>query len=47
METITGERVDSYVIVRTDYVERVINALGGLDVTVPRAASSGSTGRRA
>ncbi|CAM3332998.1 LCP family protein [Deinococcus deserti] len=34
-ETITGERVDSYVIVRTDYVERVINALGGLDVTVP------------
>ena len=35
VETITGERVDSYVIVRTDYVERVINALGGLDVTVP------------
>ncbi|MFD1731340.1 LCP family protein [Deinococcus malanensis] len=34
-ETITGERVDSYVIVRTDYVERVIDALGGLDVTVP------------
>ncbi|WP_291430741.1 LCP family protein [Deinococcus sp.] len=35
VETITGERVDSYVIVRTDYVERVIDALGGLDVTVP------------
>lgn len=34
-ETITGEHVDSYVIVRTDYVERVIDALGGLDVTVP------------
>ncbi|UTA51850.1 LCP family protein [Deinococcus radiodurans] len=30
-----GEKVDSYVIVRTDYVERVIDALGGLDVTVP------------
>ncbi|SEJ88627.1 transcriptional attenuator, LytR family [Deinococcus reticulitermitis] len=35
VEEITGERVDSYVIVRTDYVERVIDALGGLDVTVP------------
>lgn len=35
VETITGERVDSYVIVRTDYVERVIDALGGLNVTVP------------
>ncbi|MXV19502.1 LCP family protein [Deinococcus xianganensis] len=34
-ETITGEHIDSYVIVRTDYVERVIDALGGLDVTVP------------
>ena len=35
VETITGERVDSYVVVRSDYVERVIDALGGLDVTVP------------
>lgn len=35
VETITGEHVDHYVIVRTDYVERVIDALGGLDVTVP------------
>ncbi len=35
VETITGEHIDSYVIVRADYVERVINALGGLDVTVP------------
>ncbi|SMB95947.1 LCP family protein [Deinococcus hopiensis] len=35
VETITGEHVDAYVIVRTDYVERVIDALGGLDVTVP------------
>ena len=34
-EEVTGERVDSYVIVRTDYVARVISALGGLDVTVP------------
>ncbi|WP_051935472.1 LCP family protein [Deinococcus sp. YIM 77859] len=35
VETITGEPVDAYVIVRTDYVARVIDALGGLDVTVP------------
>lgn len=35
VEEITGERVDAYMIVRTDYVERVIDALGGLDVTVP------------
>ncbi|WP_216324752.1 LCP family protein [Deinococcus aestuarii] len=35
VETITGERVDAYMIVRTDYVARVIDALGGLDVTVP------------
>lgn len=35
VQEITGEKVDSYVIVRTDYVERVIDALGGLDVTVP------------
>lgn len=36
VEEITGERVDSYVIVRADYVTRVIDALGGLDVTVPQ-----------
>lgn len=35
VETVTGEHVDAYVIVRTDFVERVIDALGGLDVTVP------------
>ncbi|GMA15835.1 LytR family transcriptional regulator [Deinococcus metallilatus] len=35
VETITGEPVDAYVIVRADYVARVIDALGGLDVTVP------------
>ncbi|WP_338014455.1 LCP family protein [Deinococcus cavernae] len=35
VEEITGERVDSYVVVRADYVTRVIDALGGLDVTVP------------
>ncbi|WP_019010600.1 LCP family protein [Deinococcus aquatilis] len=35
VEEITGERVDAHVIVRTDYVSRVIDALGGLDVTVP------------
>ena len=34
-EEITGEHVDSYMIVRTDYVATVISALGGLDVTVP------------
>ncbi|MDB5044624.1 MAG: cell envelope-related transcriptional attenuator [Deinococcus sp.] len=36
VEEITGERVDAYVIVRTEYVARVIDALGGLDVTVPK-----------
>lgn len=36
VEEITGDRVDSYVIVRADYVARVIDALGGLDVTVPK-----------
>ncbi|MCP2015108.1 LCP family protein required for cell wall assembly [Deinococcus sp. HSC-46F16] len=35
VETITGESIDAHVIVRTDYVARVIDALGGLDVTVP------------
>ncbi|MFC4452439.1 LCP family protein [Deinococcus sonorensis] len=39
VEQITGERVDNTVVVRTDYVARVINALGGLDVTVPDIAS--------
>ena len=37
VEEITGERVDSYVVVRTDYVARVIDALGGLDVNVPES----------
>ena len=35
VETITGERVDNYLIVRTDEVARVIDALGGLDVSIP------------
>ena len=35
VETITGERVDNYLIVRTEEAARVIDALGGLDVTVP------------
>ncbi|WP_245895952.1 LCP family protein [Deinococcus irradiatisoli] len=35
VETITGERVDNYLIVRTEDAARVIDALGGLDVTVP------------
>ncbi len=35
VETITGERVDNYLIVRTQDAERVIDALGGLDVSVP------------
>ncbi|AXG99515.1 LCP family protein [Deinococcus wulumuqiensis] len=35
VEEVTGEKVDSFVVVRTDYVERVIDALGGLDVSVP------------
>lgn len=36
VETITGERVDNYLIVRTDEVARIIDALGGLDVDVPK-----------
>ena len=35
VETVTGEHVDNYLIVRTDEVARVIDALGGLDVTIP------------
>jgi polyisoprenyl-teichoic acid--peptidoglycan teichoic acid transferase len=34
VETVTGERVDNYLIVRTDEVARVIDALGGLDVDI-------------
>ena len=36
VETITGERVDNYLIVRTEEAARVIDALGGLDVSVPK-----------
>ena len=35
VETVTGEHVDNYLIVRTDEVARVVDALGGLDVTIP------------
>lgn len=35
VEEMTGEHIDAYAVVRVDYVERVIDALGGLDVTVP------------
>jgi len=35
IEDITGERIDYYAVVRTDYVADVIDALGGLDVNVP------------
>lgn len=35
VETVTSERVDNYLIVRTDEVARIIDALGGLDVDVP------------
>ena len=46
VEQITGERVDYTVVVRTDYVARVIGALGGLDVSVPDVAAYGNTGKR-
>ena len=46
VEQITGERVDYTVVVRTDYVSRVIGSLGGLDVTVPDVAAYGNTGKR-
>ncbi|WP_425146910.1 LCP family protein [Deinococcus sp.] len=39
VEQISGERVDYTAVVRTDYVARVIEALGGLDVTVPDVPS--------
>ena len=46
VEEITGERVDYAVVVRTDYVARVIGALGGLDVNVPDAPAYGRPGKR-
>ncbi|ADV68751.1 LCP family protein [Deinococcus maricopensis] len=46
VETVTGEHVDAYAIVRTDFVERVVDALGGLDVTVPDVPSYGDPKRR-
>ena len=46
VEQITGERVDYTVVVRTDYVARVIGALGGLDVTVKDSAAYGKPGQR-
>ncbi|WP_424950618.1 LCP family protein [Deinococcus sp.] len=46
VEQISGERVDYAVVVRTDYVARVIGALGGLDVTVPDVAAYGKPGQR-
>ncbi len=46
VEQITGERVDYTMVVRTDYVARVIGALGGLDVSVPDVAAYGNTGKR-
>ena len=45
-EQISGERVDYGVVVRTDYVARVIEALGGLDVTVEDAPAYGKPGQR-
>ncbi|AFZ66960.1 LCP family protein [Deinococcus peraridilitoris] len=35
IEEITGERIDYYAVVRTDFVAAVISALGGLVVNVP------------
>jgi polyisoprenyl-teichoic acid--peptidoglycan teichoic acid transferase len=46
VEQITGERVDYTVVVRTDYVARVIGALGGLDVTVADTPAYGKPGQR-
>ena len=46
VEQITGERVDYTVVVRTDYVARVIGALGGLDVSVPDVPAYGRPGKR-
>ncbi len=46
VEQITGERVDYTVVVRTDYVARVIGALGGLDVSVPDVPAYGNASKR-
>lgn len=46
VEQITGERVDYTLVVRTDYVARVIGALGGLDVTVADVPAYGDSKKR-
>lgn len=46
VEQITGERVDSYAVVSTSFVAAVVNALGGLDVTVPDIPAYGAPGKR-
>jgi polyisoprenyl-teichoic acid--peptidoglycan teichoic acid transferase len=35
VERLLGKRIDYYAVVHTEYVEQVIDALGGLDVTIP------------
>lgn len=35
VESLLGKRIDYYAVVHTEYVEQVIDALGGLDVTIP------------
>ncbi|MBB6098840.1 LCP family protein required for cell wall assembly [Deinobacterium chartae] len=35
VETVTGQRIDYYAVVKLSYVEDIIDALGGLDVNAP------------
>ncbi len=46
VEQITGERVDYYAVVNTSFVAAVVNALGGLDVTVPDIPAYGDPSKR-
>ena len=45
-EEISGERVDAYAVVSTDFVAAVVDALGGLDVTVPDIPAYGEPAKR-
>jgi len=47
LESLLGKRIDYYAVVHTEYVETVIDAVGGLDVTVPKGQKVDFTDRAA
>ena len=47
LESLLGKRIDYYAVVRTEYVETLIDAVGGLDVTVPKGQKVDFTDRAA